>query len=60
VSGWRRGWRAALRVARREARRARGRSVLVVAMIMLPVATLGFAAVLQDSFRLTPASAPSG
>ena len=49
------GWAAALRVARREARRAKGRSVLVVAMIMLPVAALGFAAVLQDSFKLTPA-----
>jgi putative ABC transport system permease protein len=49
------GWRAALRVARREARRAKGRSALVVAMIMLPVATLGFAAVLRDSFELTPA-----
>jgi putative ABC transport system permease protein len=49
------GWAAALRVARREARRAKGRSALVVAMIMLPVATLGFAAAIQDSFELTPA-----
>jgi putative ABC transport system permease protein len=47
------GWRAALRVARREARRARGRSALVVAMIALPVALLGFAAVNYDSYTLT-------
>lgn len=31
------GWRAALRIARRDALRARGRSLLVVAMIALPV-----------------------
>jgi putative ABC transport system permease protein len=49
-----RGWRAALRVARREARRAKGRSLLVVAMIMLPVAALAFAAVYADTFTLTP------
>jgi putative ABC transport system permease protein len=48
------GWRPALRVARREARRARGRSLLVVAMIMLPVAALAFAAVFTDTFTLTP------
>jgi putative ABC transport system permease protein len=54
VTRWLGGWRAALRVARREARRARGRSALVVAMIMLPVAALAFIAVAQDSFTLTP------
>jgi putative ABC transport system permease protein len=48
------GWRPALRIARREARRARGRSLLVVAMIMLPVAALSFAAVYADTFTLTP------
>ena len=48
------GWRTALRIARREARRARGRSLLVVAMIMLPVAALAFIAVAQDTFTLTP------
>ena len=51
---WLSGWRAALRVARREARRARGRSALVLAMIMLPVAALAFIAVAQDTFTLTP------
>jgi putative ABC transport system permease protein len=48
------GWRTALRVARREARRAKGRSILVTAMIMLPVAALAFAAVYADTFTLTP------
>jgi putative ABC transport system permease protein len=48
------GWRTALRIARREARRARGRSLLVVAMIMLPVAALAFAAAYTDTFTLTP------
>jgi putative ABC transport system permease protein len=48
------GWRTALRVARREARRARRRSILVLAMIGLPVAALSFAAVYADTFTLTP------
>jgi putative ABC transport system permease protein len=55
VSGpWLGGWRAALRIARREARRARGRSLLVLAMIALPVAVLGFGAVYRDTFQLSP------
>lgn len=48
------GWRAALRVARRETWRARGRSVLVVTMIAVPVAALTFALVGYDTFTLTP------
>ncbi len=36
-SGWLRGWRLPLRMARRDAVRARGRSLLVLAMIALPV-----------------------
>ncbi len=55
MRGWLSGWRTALRVARREARRAKGRSALVLAMIALPVAALGFAAVYHDTFTLTPA-----
>ncbi|MGW4497234.1 FtsX-like permease family protein [Micromonospora sp. NPDC004336] len=58
MSRWSRlfaSWRTALRLARRETRRARGRSALVVAMIMLPVTALSFAAVAYDMFRLTPA-----
>ena len=37
MSGWLSGWRLALRLARRDALRARGRSVLVLVMIALPV-----------------------
>nr|WP_240939889.1 FtsX-like permease family protein [Planosporangium flavigriseum] len=48
------GWRAAVRVARREAWRSKGRSTLVIAMIGLPVAALGFAAVTLNMFQLTP------
>lgn len=47
------GWRTALRIAWREARRAKGRALLVVAMIMLPVAALTLGAVIQDTFDLT-------
>jgi putative ABC transport system permease protein len=50
-----RSWRTALRIARREARRARGRALLVVAMIAIPVAALAFAAVDYDTFDLSPA-----
>jgi putative ABC transport system permease protein len=48
------GWRAALRIAWREARRSRGRSALVVALILIPVAALSFAAIVYDSTELTP------
>jgi putative ABC transport system permease protein len=46
-------WRAALRVARRETRRTRGRSVLVTAMLALPVLALAFAAATSDMLALT-------
>jgi putative ABC transport system permease protein len=48
------GWLTALRIARREAKRARGRAVLVISMIALPVAFLAFTAALYDTFRLSP------
>lgn len=48
------GWRAALRIAWREALRSRGRSALVVALILVPVAALSFTAVVFDSTELTP------
>ncbi|WP_320065298.1 FtsX-like permease family protein [Micromonospora sp. RTGN7] len=48
-----RSWRAALRIARREAQRARGRTMLVLAMIALPVLGLTFTAVSYDMSRLT-------
>ncbi|MCW6007724.1 ABC transporter permease [Micromonospora sp. CPCC 205371] len=54
MSGFVSGWRTALRIASREARRAKGRSALVVAMIMLPVLALSFAAASYDMFNLTP------
>jgi len=47
------GWRTALRIAWREARRAKGRALLVVAMIALPVAALTLGAVTWDTFRYT-------
>ena len=37
LSGWLGGWRLALRLARRDALRSRGRSILVLVMIALPV-----------------------
>lgn len=54
MNGFVNGWRTALRIARREARRTKGRSALVVAMIMLPVLALSFAAASYDMFELTP------
>jgi len=49
------GWRAALRIAWRETRKSRGRSALVVALILVPVAALSFSAIVFDSSELTPA-----
>jgi putative ABC transport system permease protein len=37
LRGWARGWRVPLRIARRDALRSRGRSILVLVMIALPV-----------------------
>jgi putative ABC transport system permease protein len=45
----------ALRIARREARRAKGRTLLIIVMIALPVAALAFAASTYDMYKLTPA-----
>ena len=45
--GWFAGWRPALRLARRDALRARGRSLLVLLMIALPVLAVSAAAVVQ-------------
>ncbi|MGN6750947.1 MAG: FtsX-like permease family protein [Intrasporangium sp.] len=52
---WQAGWRVALRMARRDVRRHRGRSILILLMIGLPVllisagATLAFSMTLDDS-----------
>jgi putative ABC transport system permease protein len=45
---------ATLRIARRDVRRAKGRSVLVVVMIALPVLGVGAADVLYRTFQLSP------
>ncbi len=52
-----RSWLIALRIARREARRAKGRTLLVVAMIAVPVMALAFAAAVYDMSELTQAEA---
>ncbi|MDR7274179.1 FtsX-like permease family protein [Catenuloplanes atrovinosus] len=49
-----RSWLTALRISRREMRRAKGRSAMVVAMIAVPVAALGYAAASYDMYVLTP------
>ncbi len=50
-------WLIALRLARREARRSKGRTLLIVAMIAIPVAALSFAAMTYDMYKLTPQEA---
>lgn len=55
VIRWSAGWRVALRLARRDVHRHRGRSILVVVLIGLPVALLTFAAVLAMSSTLDDA-----
>src|SRR5262245_52761510 len=47
-------WGPALRIARREVGRAKGRALMVVAMIGIPVAALAFVAVTYDTFNLSP------
>ncbi|MEV4643115.1 ABC transporter permease [Actinoplanes sp. NPDC049548] len=47
-------WRTALRIARREGWRARGRSLLIIAMLAIPVLWLSFAATALGMFRLEP------
>lgn len=48
------GWRTAVLVAWREAKRAKGRSALVLSMIVLPVFALSFIAVGYRTFELSP------
>lgn len=45
------GWRAALRIARREALRAKGRSLLVIAMIALPILAMSLGLTVYYSFE---------
>lgn len=51
------GWAAALRMARREALRARGRSVLVLVMIVLPVLGVACADVIVHTSQVSGAEA---
>lgn len=55
--GWGVPWRAALRIARREAWRHKGRSLLVILMIAIPVLGLTAADVIARSMQLTPVEA---
>ena len=54
MRSWLRSWGVSLRLARRGMLRAKGRSLLIIAMIGVPVLALTLAAVTYDSFRLTP------
>ncbi|MDT4992171.1 MAG: hypothetical protein QOH97_2063, partial [Actinoplanes sp.] len=47
-------WLVALRIARREARRTKGRSLLVIALIGLPVLGLSMGAAAYQTSQLTP------
>ena len=48
-------WRVPLRLAGRDVRRSRGRSALVVALLLLPVLALGAGDVLWRTMQLSPA-----
>ena len=54
MRSWLTGWLPLLRIARRDALRARGRSILIVAMIALPIIALTAADVLARSAQLDP------
>ena len=54
MTRWLTGWLPLLRIARRDAIRARGRSVLIMAMIALPVLALTGVDVLARSAQLDP------
>jgi putative ABC transport system permease protein len=53
VIGWYGSWRAALRIARRDAWRAKGRSLLVLSMIALPILGVSAADVTLRSVELS-------
>jgi putative ABC transport system permease protein len=52
VKSWH-NWRAALRIARRDAMRAKGRSILVIAMIALPILGVSAAEITIRTSQLT-------
>ncbi|WP_018353549.1 ABC transporter permease [Longispora albida] len=47
--------RTTLRMSWRQVRRAKGRSALVIVMLMLPVLAVSFGASMYDTFKLSPA-----
>ncbi|HET7140152.1 MAG TPA: hypothetical protein VFI36_08335 [Arthrobacter sp.] len=53
--GRRQAFRVAMRMARRDIRRHKGRSLLIIALILLPVAGMTGAATLYQSMQRTPA-----
>lgn len=57
MNGWVAGWRLALRIAWRDAWKAKGRSALVVVMILLPVSGVATADVLIRTSQLSDAEA---
>ena len=57
MTAWLVRWRLALRIARRDARRHRGRTLLVVAMVGLPVLAIVGADTLYRSNDVTPVEA---
>ncbi|MER6915180.1 ABC transporter permease [Streptomyces sp. NPDC000594] len=54
MRAWYHSWLAALRIARRDALRAKGRSLLVLAMIALPVIGVSAADITYRSSQLSP------
>ncbi|MCM2420496.1 MULTISPECIES: FtsX-like permease family protein [unclassified Streptomyces] len=53
MNGWLNSWRAAVRIARRDAWRFKGRSILVLAMIALPILGVSAADITIRSSQLT-------
>lgn len=60
MTGWLARWRLALRIARREALRHKGRTLLVVLMVGLPVLAIVGAATLYRSNDVSPVEALPG
>ncbi|CAM5623340.1 hypothetical protein GCM10010329_20430 [Streptomyces spiroverticillatus] len=55
MKGWYHSWLAAIRIARRDAWRSKGRSILVLAMIAVPILGVSAIDVTLRSAELTPA-----
>lgn len=57
VAGWLGSWRVSLRMARRDVRRHKGRSIVVLIMVGLPIAILSFVLTMYDSTTVHGAAA---